>query len=217
MNALAVFDRLCGVLRVEEGVPTVLEERHVRVHARAVLAEERLGHEGRVVAVPGGYLLHHQPVRQRLVGHVERVVVAHVDLVLRRRDLVMVVLDVDPDGLERGDRVVAHLGGGVLRRHREVAALIERLRSRGVLEEEVLELRADVERVEAELLHPLERLSHHVARITVVRDAVGLDDVADETADLRAERVAVLVDLARHDLEGRRGRGSRPCPIPRSR
>ena len=92
-----------------------------------------------------------------MVGHRERVGVAHVDLVLRRRDLVVVVLDRDPDRLERVDRVVAHLGRGVLRGHREVPALVERLRVLVVLEEEVLELGADVERVEAERLHALER------------------------------------------------------------
>ena len=39
------------VVRVEELVAAVLEERLVGVHARAVLAEERLRHEGRVEAV----------------------------------------------------------------------------------------------------------------------------------------------------------------------
>ena len=80
---------------------------------------------------------------------VQRVGEAHVDLVLRRADLVVVVLDLDAHRLERLDRVVAHLGGGVLRRHREVAALVDRLRALVVLEDEVLELGADVERVEA--------------------------------------------------------------------
>ena len=144
------------------------------------------------------------PVRHRLVRHRERVVVAHVDLVLRRGDLVVVVLDLDPDRLERRDRVVAHLGRGVLHRHREVAALVDRLRALVVLEEEVLELGADVERVEAELPHPLEREPEDVARVAFVRRAVGLDDVADHPADLRAELVPVLVDRPRHDLEGRR-------------
>ena len=81
----------------------------------------------------------------------------HVDLVLRRDDLVVVVLDLDADRLERRDRVVAHLRRGVLRRHREVAALVDRLRALIVVEDEVLELGADVEGVEADLAHPLER------------------------------------------------------------
>ena len=202
MNAFAVFERWCGVLRVEELVPPALEERHVRVHARAVLAEQRLRHERRVVAVPGGDLLDDQPVGDRVVGHRERVGVPHVDLVLRRRHLVVVVLDRDPDRLERVDRVVAHLGGRVLRGHREVAALVERLRVLVVLEEEVLELGADGERVEAQLLHPVERRPEDVARVALVRHAVRLDDVADHPRDLRAELVPVLVDRPRHQLEG---------------
>ena len=192
------------VLAVEELVATAGEERHVRVHARAVLAEQRLRHERRVVAVPGGDLLDDDAVRHRLVGHRERVVVAHVDLVLRRGDLVVVVLDLDADRLERRDRVVAHLGRRILHGHREVATLVDRLGALVVLEEEVLELRADVERVEAHLLHALEGELEDVARVALVRRAVGLDDVADHAADLGAELVAVVVDGPRHQLERRR-------------
>ena len=90
--------------------------------------------------MPGRDLLDDQAVRDRVVGHRERVGVAHVDLVLRRRHLVVVVLDRDPDRLERVDRVVADLGRGVLGGHREVAALVDRLRVLVVLEQEVLEL-----------------------------------------------------------------------------
>ena len=174
MNGLPVGERWYSVLRVEELVAAVLEERHVRVHARAVLAEQRLRHERRVDAVLRGDLLDDQPVGDRVVGHVERVVVAHVDLVLRRRDLVVVVLDRDPGLLERLDRLVAQLGRGVERGHREVAALVERLRALARLEEEVLELGADVERVEAHRLHPLERAAQHVARVALVRRPSGL-------------------------------------------
>ena len=151
MNCLPAGERWYGVVLREELVAAVLEQRHVRVHPGPVLAEERLRHEGRVHAVLGGHLLDDQPVGDRRVGHLERRRVAHVDLVLRRRDLVVVVLDRDPDRLERLDRLVAEVGGRVERGHREVAALVERLRPRAVLEEEVLELGADVERVEAQL------------------------------------------------------------------
>ena len=176
----------------------------MRVHAGAVLAEQRLRHEGRVVAVPRGDLLHDQAVRDRVVGHRERVGVAHVDLVLRRADLVVVVLDRDADRLQRVDRVVAHLGGRVLGGHREVAALVERLRAPVVLEEEVLELRADVERVEAHALHPVESLAEDIAGIALVGRAVGGDDVAHHPRDVRADGVSVIVERARHELEARR-------------
>jgi hypothetical protein len=178
----------------EELVPPVGEERHVGVHPGAVLAEERLRHEGRVDAVLGGDFLHDQPVRDRVVGHLQCARVAHVDLVLRGPDLVVVVLDRDPDRLERLDRLVPELGGRVHRGHREVAALVERLRAFVVLEEEVLELGADVEGVEAHLPHPVERTAEHVARVALVRLAVGGDDVADHPADLRA---AVRQELER--------------------
>ena len=84
-----------------------------------------------------------------------------------------------PIRLERADRLVAQLRRRVHRRHREVAALVERLGALVVLEEEVLELGADVERVEAHRLHALERAPKHVARVALVRLAVGRDDVAD--------------------------------------
>ena len=127
MNALRDVREVPLVGLVEERVPPVGEERHVGVHPRAVLAEDRLRHERRVDAVLRRDLLDDEPVGERVVGHLERRREAHVDLVLRRADLVVVVLDRDADLLERLDRLVAQLGRRVLRRHREVAALVERL------------------------------------------------------------------------------------------
>ena len=72
MNALAVVGQVPLVVGVEERVAAVREERHVRVHARPVLAEDRLRHEGRVDAVLRGDLLDDQPVGDRVVGHLER-------------------------------------------------------------------------------------------------------------------------------------------------
>ena len=204
MNALRRLREVVRVLRVEELVAAALEQRHVGVHARAVLAEERLRHEGRVVAVPGGDLLDDEPVRHRLVGHRERVVVAHVDLVLRRRHLVVVVLDLDPDRLERLDRVVAHLGRRVLRGHREVAALVERLVPLSSSKRKYSSSGPTLNVSKPELPHALERAREDVARVALVGRAVRLDDVADHAADLGAELVAVLVDGPRHHLERRR-------------
>jgi hypothetical protein len=167
------------VVSVEELVAAVGEERLVRMHARAVLAEERLRHERRVVAVLLRDLLHDEAVREHEVRHIERVCVADVDLVLGRADLVVVVLDGDAHLLERADRVAADRRRRVHRRLGEVAALVERLRAVLVLEEEVLGLRADVERVEAHRLHALEGETEDVARVAVVRVAVRRDDVAD--------------------------------------
>ena len=100
------------------------------VHPGAVLAEQRLRHEGRVPAVLHRVLLDDDAVGHAVVGHLERVLVAHVDLVLGGADLVVRVLDVDPELLEREDRLAADVGAGVERRQVEVAALVEHLGDR---------------------------------------------------------------------------------------
>ena len=94
-EGLADLRQVPLVVGVEEGVAPVVEERLVRVHARAVLAEDRLRHEGRVETGLLGDLLDDQPVGQRVVGHLQRRREAHVDLVLRRADLVVDVFDRD--------------------------------------------------------------------------------------------------------------------------
>ena len=53
---------------------------------------------------------------------------AHVDLVLRRPDLVVRVLDVDAELLEREHRLAPQVRCGVERREVEVAAPVEHLR-----------------------------------------------------------------------------------------
>ena len=78
------------------------------------------------------------------------------------------VLDRNPHRLERFDRLLAPLGGHVERGQVEVAAAVEDLRSIVVLEVEVLELGADVERVEAhERIRSIARLKTY-ARIALV-------------------------------------------------
>ena len=115
------------VVGVVEGVALVVEQRLVRVHAGAVLAEQRLRHEGRVPAVLHGVLLDRDAVGHAVVGHLQRVRVAHVDLVLRGPDLVVGVLHVDAELLEREHGLAADVGAGVERRQVEVAALVEDL------------------------------------------------------------------------------------------
>ena len=183
------------VALLEEGIAALLEERLMRVHPGAVLAEDRLGHEGGVVPGLLRDLLHDEAVRDRVVCHRERIRVAHVDLVLRGADLVVVILDGDAHRLEGVNRPVAEVGRRVQGRHREVAALVERLGSLVRLEEEVLELWPDVERVEAHAPHALDRPPQHVAGIAFVGLPVGSDDVADHPRD------AMLALVGRHQLE----------------
>jgi hypothetical protein len=125
-----------------------------------------------------GDLLHDEAVRHHLVGHRERVGVPEVDLVLRRRDLVVDVLDRDPHRLEVLHGPLAVVGGDVERRLVEVPPLVQ---ERGILERlevEVLELRADVEG-EAPVRRARELALEDPARVAGERRAVRLDDVAE--------------------------------------
>ena len=83
-------------LGVVEEVRAVLPEALVGVHARAVVAEERLRHEGHDLAGPIGRLADDVLVLEDLVGGLDERAVADVDLGLARpADLVVVDLDVD--------------------------------------------------------------------------------------------------------------------------
>ena len=175
------------VVGVEEGVAAVLGQRLVDVHPGAVLAEQRLRHEGRVTAVFQRVLFDDDPVGHAVVGHRQRVLVAHVDLVLGGADLVMGVLDVDAHLLQRQHRLAAQVGAGVQRGQVEVAALVEDLghaaRRFGGAEVEVLQLGADVVGVEAEVLGALQGAAQDPARVTLVGVAAGHTDVAEHAGD----------------------------------
>ena len=165
---------------------------------RAVLAGERLRHERRVDAVRQRDFLHDEAVRHGVVGHRQRVGVAQVDLVLARRDLVVAELDADAHLLERHDRLAAQVAGDVERRQVEVAALVEAAPAAvRRLEVEVLQLRADVERV-AEVRRALELPLQHEARVALERRAVRVLDVAEHARD------AALARAPRQDGERRR-------------
>ncbi len=117
----------CVAALVCEEVLAVLPQALVHVHPRAVVHEERLGHEGRHIAVLGGYVLDDVLVDHHLVAHLREGVEAHVDLGLTRgADLVVLHLDVHAglDQLEHdlGPQVLELVG----RRHREVALLVPR-------------------------------------------------------------------------------------------
>ena len=170
----------------------------MRVHPRPVDPEQRLGHEGRIHTVLLGDLLDHVAVGDAVVGHVQPVGVAHVDLVLRRAHLVMQVLDRDAHALQRQHRLLAQIGrrvdGGLL----EVAARIQRMRHPGLVqpEVEVLELGTDLERIEAERLHPLQGHPQHMPGIGLIGIAVGGAHIADHAGDI------ALAGLPRQHLEG---------------
>ncbi len=186
---------------VVERVGVALEQRLVHVHSAAGLAVHRLGHEGRVEVVELRDLLDDQAVGHHAVGHLERLVVAKVDLVLARADLVVAVLDLDSEALERPNRLVAQVDGEVARGLVEVGAVVDDLGRDIVLEVVVLELGTD-EEGEAQVRRALQVALEHVARVALVGGSVGPHDVAEH----RRDRLAVLAP--RQDLQ-RGGIGQR--------
>ena len=184
-----------------EGVDVALEERHVRVHAAAGLAAERLRHERRVDALLDRDLFDHGAERHDVVGRREGVGVAQVDLVLAGAALVVAELDRDAEVLEHPHRapaeVVRRAAGDVV----EVAGGVDRLGAvraeRRRLQQVELDLGVRVER-EPGVRRLGERALEDVPRIGDRGLAVGRRDVA--------EHARGRVDLAppRQGLERRR-------------
>ena len=105
----------------------VVPQALVGVHARAVVAEQRLGHERRRVAIAVADVLDDVLVLEHLVGHLDQRAEAHVDLGLASRaDLVVVDFDLDPGLLHLQDDLAAQVLQLVHRRDREVALLVAR-------------------------------------------------------------------------------------------
>ena len=167
------------IRRVEEGVLLAAEQALVRVHPRAVLVGQRLRHERGVDAVAVRHLLHHGAVGHDVVGHAQGVVVAHVDLVLAGRHLVVRVLHVDSHGLQRQHGLAAQVAGGVERGEVEVPAAVERHGALGVLEVEELQLGAQVVVVVPHCPRALEGAAQYLAGVALVGLAGGQLDVAE--------------------------------------
>ena len=83
------------------------------VHARPVLPEQGLGHERGVPPVFERDLLDRYPVGHAVVGQLQGVAVADIDLVLGGPRLVMGVSHVDPQLLEREHGLAPHVGPGI--------------------------------------------------------------------------------------------------------
>ena len=186
MNARAVLDSWNSAPGLVERVLVALEQRHVRVHARAGMVGERLRHERRVDALLDRHLLHHQPERHDVVGGGERVGVAQVDLLLPGRPLVVAVLHRDAHRLQHRDRRPAEVMGDAVRSVVVVAAGIDRHRLLPRLgplpEQEELDLRVRVEG-EPELGGPGQVALEHPAGVGVGRRPVGQQDVAEHPGD----------------------------------
>ncbi len=100
----------------------------MRVHARAVIHENRFRHHGNGLAVLETDILDHVLVHQHLVGHPRQRGVAHVDLGLSSgADFMMMHLHLDTDLFQRAHHLRAQILHVIHRRHREVALFVARL------------------------------------------------------------------------------------------
>ena len=141
-------------------------------------------------AVAVGDVLHDEAERADVVRRDQRVVVAEIDLVLARRDLVVRRLDVKSHLLEREDDLAANVFTQIDGRQIEVAARVvrlgRRLARRPPLKEKELGLGAGLHR-EALLCRQADDALQHRSRTPGKRRAVGIGDVADDAGDpLRA-------------------------------
>ena len=160
----------------------------MRVHAGAVDAVDRLGHERRVQPVRDRDVLHHEPERADVVRRRQHIVVAEVDFVLARRDLVVRRLDVEAHRLEREHDLAADVLAHVDRAQIEVAGGVVRFGGRNAvlgLKEEELRLGPGVHRV-ALRRREGDHFLQAGARVAGERLAVGRVDVADHARDVLA-------------------------------
>ena len=125
MKRRATSESPYSVVLVDERVALALPERDVGVHARALHAGQRLGHEGGEDAFLARHLLDHHAGGHDGVGHGQRVGVAQVDLVLAVRVLVLGVLYGDAHLLEHEHRAPAQVARQVGHREVEVGAGVQ--------------------------------------------------------------------------------------------
>ncbi|MNQ54308.1 hypothetical protein D3C85_683730 [compost metagenome] len=120
------FLRQAGVLVAGELGLAVLPDRHVDVHARAVVGEHGLGHEGRRLAVGGGHVVDHVFVELQAVGHGQQVAELQAQFMLRRGDLVVMFLGVHAQVFHHAQHFAAQVLGGIDGVDGEVAAFVSR-------------------------------------------------------------------------------------------
>ena len=112
-----------GIAVAGEQRLAALPDRHVRVHAAAVILGDRLGHEGRGLAVGMGDHVHDIFVDLHAVGGLDQAAIGQAELVLRSGDFVMVLVHRQAH-LEHGrDHLAADVHRAVDRSDGEIAAL----------------------------------------------------------------------------------------------
>ncbi len=116
--------REAGIAVAGEQVLAVLPHRLVDVHARTVVADDGLGHEGGRLAVGMGHVLHHVLLQLHPVGALQQRAELGTDFHLAGvRHLVVMHFDRNAERLEDQTHLGAHVLERVDRRRREVAAL----------------------------------------------------------------------------------------------
>ena len=103
---------------------TGIPERHMTMHTRAVVLEDRLRHEGQGLAGLPSDVLEDVLKRHELIGHRQQRVEPDANLVLTARgDLVVMQFDGDANTLERERHIATHVLVVIHRRNREVPLL----------------------------------------------------------------------------------------------
>ena len=168
------------------------------MHAAAVDAENRLGHERGVQSVTFRNRLDDQLERFDVVGGAEGFVVLEVDFVLTVGDFVVRGFDFKAHVFQGQADVASNVFAHVVCAEVEVPAFVGRLNGGNAvgvgLKEEELAFRADVES-ESHVLGFLENLFEDVSRVAFKRGLVRTVDVADESGDF------VLLRTPREDNE----------------
>ncbi len=150
----------------------------MHVHAAAVVADERLRHEGRRLAVAGGHVQHRVLQDLHFVGLLRQAAGAHADFALAAsRDFVVMHFDLQAHLFERQTHRRADVLERIDRRHREVATL---------------EARAVTHVADVVLLARIPRALHRVDLVERAVEARAVTDaVEDEEFVLGAEQRAI--------------------------
>ncbi len=210
------FLREVGVLVAGEQRVAVFPDRLVHMHARAVVLVVRLRHEGGGLAVRVRDVVHDVFVELHVVGHLDQRVETHAQLVLRRGDLVVVLLRLEAHLGHQRQHFRAHVLERVDRRDGEVATLRARtvthvaafIGAAGVVGQfRIVELIASVVRVGIPLhIREHEELGFRT-EIGGVADArrlqVHLGLLRHRTRVAVVRRVVVRVENVAHDGERR--------------
>ena len=96
------------VIFFEKRVGITLKQRLVAMHTGTIFAKDRLWHKSSVNAILQRDLLDDQAVDHGKIGHLERLLIFEIDLVLRRRHFVMRTLDLNSYGFKRDNGFLAN-------------------------------------------------------------------------------------------------------------